>query len=156
LHFSDFYGLALPPLYDGQRVCPVQLENVIDTPDALDDVDVLVLSYEFQKPLAPGIHYDPYHEIRSSWTGRSDTCADHLAEALGADRTRDGVQSIGQGWVRLLPSRPATATPPSSSASCRSTSMPWASTWSPLSGTRCTHPRESVPCTCAPAYPWSR
>jgi hypothetical protein len=53
LHFSDFYGLALPPLYDGQRVCPVQLENVIDTPDALDDVDVLVLSYEFQKPIPP-------------------------------------------------------------------------------------------------------
>jgi len=97
-------------------VCPVQLENVIDTPDALDDVDVLVLSYEFQKPPAPGIHYalagwvsrggsllyvgdgtDPYHEIRSWWTGRYDTCADHLAEALGADRNRDGVQPIGQG-----------------------------------------------------------
>ena len=126
LHFSDFYGLALPPLYDGQRVCPVQLENVIDTPDALDDVDVLVLSYEFQKPLSPGIHYalagwvsrggsllyvgngaDPYHEIRSWWTGRYDTCADHLAEALGADRNRDGVQPIGQGRVRFLPSRPA-------------------------------------------------
>ena len=126
LHFSDFYGLALPPLYDGQRVSPVQLENVIDTPDALDDVDVLVLSYEFQKPLAPGIHYalagwvsrggsllyvgdgaDPYHEIRSWWTGRYNTCANHLAEALGADRDRDGVQLIGKGRVRFLPSRPA-------------------------------------------------
>ncbi|MFI6831796.1 hypothetical protein ACIBG5_32150 [Kribbella sp. NPDC050241] len=126
LHFSDFYGLALPPLYDGQRVSPVQLENVIDTPDALDDVDVLVLSYEFQKPLAPGIHYalagwvsrggsllyvgdgaDPYHEIRSWWTARYDTCADHLAEALGADRKGDGVQPIGQGRVRFVPTRPA-------------------------------------------------
>ncbi|TDO46754.1 hypothetical protein EV643_110137 [Kribbella sp. VKM Ac-2527] len=126
LHFSDFYGLALPPLCNGQRVCPVQLENVIDTPDALDDVDVLVLSYEFQKPLAPGIHYalagwvsrggsllyvgdgaDPYHEIRSWWTGRYGTCADHLAEALGADRNHAGVQPIGQGRVRFLPSRPA-------------------------------------------------
>ncbi|GAA3096365.1 hypothetical protein [Kribbella aluminosa] len=126
LHFSDFYGLALPPLYEGQRVAPVQLENVIDTPDALDDTDVLVLSYEFQKPLAPGIHYalagwvnrggsllyvgngaDPYHEIRSWWTGRYDTCADHLAEALGADPTRDGIQPIGQGRVRFLASRPA-------------------------------------------------
>ena len=84
------------------------------------------LSYEFQKPLAPGIHYalagwvnrggsllyvgdgaDPYHEIRSWWTGRYDTCADHLAEALGADRNRDGVQPIGKGRVRFLPSRPA-------------------------------------------------
>ncbi|MGC4938712.1 hypothetical protein [Kribbella sp. DT2] len=126
LQFSDFYGLALPPLYDGQQVVPVQLENVIDTPDALDDVDVLVLSYEFQKPLAPGIHYalvgwvnrggsllyvgdgaDPYHEIRSWWTGRYPTCAHHLAEALGADHDQDGVQPIGAGRVRFLPSRPA-------------------------------------------------
>jgi hypothetical protein len=126
LHFSDFYGLALPPLYEGQKVWPVQLENVLDTPDALDDVDVLVLSYEFQKPLAPGIHYalagwvnrggsllyvgdgaDPYHEIRSWWTGRYPTCADHLAEALGADPTHNGVQAIGRGRVRFLPNRPA-------------------------------------------------
>lgn len=126
LHFSDLYGLALPPLCEGQRVCPVQLENVIDTPDALDDVDVLVLSYEFQKPVAPGIHYalagwvgrggsllyvgdgtDPYHAIRSWWTGRYDTCADHLAEALGADRKSDGLQPVGEGRVRFLASRPA-------------------------------------------------
>ncbi|GAB3825992.1 hypothetical protein [Kribbella italica] len=132
LHFSDFYGLALPPLYDGQQVVPVQLENVLDTPGALDAVDVLVLSYEFQKPLAPGIHYalagwvarggsllyvgddaDPYHEIRSWWTGRYATCADHLAEALSADRAHDGVQAIGRGGVRFLPTRPAdfTASP---------------------------------------------
>lgn len=126
LHFSDFYGLALPPLFEGQQVCPVQLENVIDTPDALDDVDVLVLSYEFQKPLAPGIHYalagwvsrggsllyvgddtDPYHAIRSWWTGRYATCADHLAEALGADRSHDGIQPSGKGQVRFLAAHPA-------------------------------------------------
>ncbi|MEU8227120.1 hypothetical protein [Kribbella sp. NPDC048915] len=126
LHFSDFYGLALPPLYEGQRVCPVQLENLIDTPDALDDVDVLVLSYEFQKPLAPGIHYalagwvsrggnllyvgddaDPYHEIRSWWTGRYETCADHLAEALGVDRKRDDIQPVGAGRVQFVAARPA-------------------------------------------------
>ncbi|GAA1519705.1 hypothetical protein [Kribbella lupini] len=126
LHFSDFYGLALPPLYDGQQVCPVQLENVIDTPDALEDVDVLVLSYEFQKPVAPGIHYalagwvnrggtllyvgddaDPYHEIRSWWTGRYPTCADHLAEALGTERDGADLQQVGLGHVRFLPTRPA-------------------------------------------------
>ncbi|MEV6286087.1 hypothetical protein [Kribbella sp. NPDC051770] len=126
LHFSDFYGLALPPLYDGQQVCPVQLENVIDTPDALDDVDLLVLSYEFQKPLAPGIHYalagwvnrggsllyvgndaDPYHAMRSWWTGRYPTCADHLAEALGADRSNPTIQPVGKGRVQFLNARPA-------------------------------------------------
>jgi hypothetical protein len=129
LHFSDFYGLALPPLYDGQRVCPVQLENLIDTPSALDDVDVLVLSYEFQKPLAPGIHFalagwvsrggsllyvgdgaDPYHQIRSWWTGRYPTCADHLAEALGADLSRAGIQPLGAGRVQFIAARPASFT----------------------------------------------
>jgi hypothetical protein len=50
---------------------------------------------------------DPYHAIRSWWTGRYDTCADHLAEALGADRKRDGIQPVGQGRVRFLPTRPA-------------------------------------------------
>jgi hypothetical protein len=124
LHFSDFYGLALPPLCDGQRVVPVQLESVIDSPESLDDLDVLVLSYEFQKPLAPGIHYaiagwvqrggsllyvgdgsDPYHELRSWWTGRYATCADHLAEALGASGNE--LQAVGQGQVRFLAARPA-------------------------------------------------
>lgn len=126
LHFSDFYGLALPPLHDGQQVVPVQLENVIDTPDALDDLDVLVLSYEFQKPVAPSIHYalagwvnrggtllyvgndtDPYHQIRSWWTGRYETSADHLAESLGLDRHGKGVQPVGQGHASFLPNRPA-------------------------------------------------
>jgi hypothetical protein len=126
LHFSDFYGLALPPLYDGQQVVPVQLESLLDSPDALDDVDVLVLSYEFQKPVAPGIHYalagwvnrggsllyvgddaDPYHEIRSWWTGRYATCADHLAEALGARRDDNSIEPTGSGHVRFLASRPA-------------------------------------------------
>ena len=126
LNFSDFYGLALPPLMDGQRVVPVQLENVITTPDALDEIDVLVLSYEFQKPLTPAIHYalagwvarggallyvgddgDSYHQIRQWWTGRYPTPADHLAEALGVDRADPGVQPVGKGRVRFLDEAPA-------------------------------------------------
>lgn len=126
LTFSDFYGLALPPLMDGQRVVPVQLENVINTPDALDDVDVLILSYEFQKPLSPAIHYalagwvarggsllyvgdgsDPYHGIRQWWTGRYPTPAHHLAESLGADQRSDEIQPVGTGRVRFLSVPPA-------------------------------------------------
>lgn len=108
LHFSEFYGLALPPLLDGQRVSPVQLENLIDDPNALDDFDVLVLSYEFQKPRTPAIHYalagwvarggsllyvgdgsDPYHSIREWWTGHYPSCVEHLKEAVGdSERAR--------------------------------------------------------------------
>ncbi|HEX3815411.1 MAG TPA: hypothetical protein VHX59_21460 [Mycobacteriales bacterium] len=129
LHFSAFYGLALPPLFDGQRVFPVQLENLADTPDALDDVDVLILSYEFQKPTSPAVHYalagwvarggsllyvgdgsDPYHQIREWWTGRYPTCAHHLAEALGVDLSEAGAQRVGHGQVRFMDAHPASFT----------------------------------------------
>jgi hypothetical protein len=150
LHFSDFYGLALPPLYEGQRVTPVQLESLIDTPGALDHIDVLVLSYEFQKPLAPSIHYalagwvsrggsllyvgdgaDPYHQIRSWWTGQYPTCADHLAEALGASRDQADVQPIGNGRVRFLAKRPAdfTTSPDELVAAIRSLAEAAGHTW---------------------------
>lgn len=126
LNFSDFYGLALPPLFQGQPVRPVQLENLITTPGALDDLDVLILSYEFQKPLTPALHYaltawvsqggsllyvgdgsDPYHAIRQWWTGRYPTAAHHLAEAVGARIDAAGVQPVGTGHVRFLDSAPA-------------------------------------------------
>ena len=94
LHFSDFYGLALPPLYDGQRVCPVQLENVLDTPDALDDVDVLVLSYEFQKPLAPGIHY-----ALAGWVSRGGACCTSATARTRTTRSAPG------GRVGTTPAR---------------------------------------------------
>ncbi|SDT43526.1 hypothetical protein [Microlunatus soli] len=126
LNFSDFYGLALPPLFAGQAVRPVQLENVITTPGALDDLDVLILSYEFQKPLTPALHYalagwvsrggallyvgdgaDPYHRIRQWWTGSYPTPAHHLGEALGIDPDNAAVQSVGSGFVRFIQQPPA-------------------------------------------------
>jgi hypothetical protein len=128
------------------------LENVLDTPDALDDVDVLVLSYEFQKPLSPGIHYalagwvsrggtllyvgdgaDPYHGIRSWWTGRYDTCAHHLAEALGVSFERAEIQPVGHGQVRFLPTRPAdfTRSPAPLVAALRELAEAGGHTWDP-------------------------
>jgi hypothetical protein len=126
LNFSDFYGLALPPLFCGQQVRPVQLENLITTPGALDDLDVLILSYEFQKPLTPALHYalaawvgqggsllyvgdgsDPYHRIRQWWSGRYPTPAQHLAEALGVPWESDAIQTVGAGRVRFLDAAPA-------------------------------------------------
>lgn len=139
LNFSDFYGLALPPLFQGQRVRPVQLENVITTPGALDDLDVLILSYEFQKPLTPALHYalaawvsnggsllyvgdgsDPYHAIRQWWTGRYPTPAHHLAEALGARIDAAGVQPVGTGRVQFLEAAPAdfTSSPEAAAELC--------------------------------------
>jgi len=129
LHFSAFYGLALPPLFAGQRVCPIQLENLADDPGALDQIDVLILSYEFQKPLSPSVHYalsgwvargglllyvgdgsDPYHAVNEWWTGRYPTCVHHLAEALGADLDDAAIQPIGSGRVQFLSADPASFT----------------------------------------------
>jgi hypothetical protein len=139
LHFSDFYGLALPLLFDGQQVRPVQLENMITSPGALDDLDLLILSYEFQKPLTPALHYalagwiagggglvyvgdgtDPYHRIRQWWTGRYRTPAHHLAEAVGlaGDVVDHGssVVSVGEGAVSFVAGHPAGFTESAESA----------------------------------------
>ncbi|MBK7822137.1 MAG: hypothetical protein IPJ61_14005 [Tessaracoccus sp.] len=125
LDFSAFYGLALPPLFAGQFVVPVQLDAVLDNTSILDDYDILVLSYEFQKPLSPAVHYalaawvgaggtllyvgdgaDPYHETRAWWTGRYPTPAHHLAEAFTADIADEEIHRFGNGFVQFVQADP--------------------------------------------------
>src|SRR5690606_28902347 len=124
--FSAFYGLALPPLCQGRRVVPLQLERLLDDPSALDDHDVILLSYEFQKPRQPVINEiiagwvrrggallhvgdgsDPYHAVRSWWTGRWPTPGHHLAEVLGVDPGAAGPVPVGAGWVTFADTDPA-------------------------------------------------
>ncbi len=83
---ASFYGLTLPLIKHGIPVRPVQLDNVVRVPGYLDNYRVLVLSYEFMKPLQPGIHLalarwveaggtliyvgadtDPFHAVREWW-----------------------------------------------------------------------------------------
>ncbi|MEQ8848261.1 hypothetical protein [Botrimarina sp.] len=102
---SSFYGLTLPLIKHGVPVRPVQLDNVLRVPGYLDDYRVLVLSYEFMKPLQPGVHLalarwveaggtliyvgadtDPFHAVREWWnqSGRSySSPSQHLFECLG-------------------------------------------------------------------------
>ncbi len=132
LRFSPFYGLAMPLLKQGQPITPVQLENLADTPGALDGHQILVLSYEFMKPLSAAVHQvlagwvragggllyvgdgsDPYHAVREWWNQgarRYPTPAHHLFEVLGADLGAEGVQRVGEGAVRVLPVAPASLT----------------------------------------------
>ena len=83
---TGFYGLTLPLLKHGIPIRPVQLDNLVRSPGYLDRYRVLVLSYEFMKPLQAGIHLalaawvqrggtliyvgadtDPFHQARDWW-----------------------------------------------------------------------------------------
>ena len=135
LDFSPFYGLALPPLFEGQRVVPVQLELLLTDPGLLDEFDVVLASYEFQKPSSTAINdalagwvrrggallyvgdgSDPFHQIRSWWTDHYPTAAHHLAESLGMDHDHDGAIGVGDGLARFVAIDPARFTESSAAA----------------------------------------
>ncbi|MFT3888498.1 MAG: hypothetical protein QM713_10100 [Arachnia sp.] len=120
LDFSAFFGLALPPLFAGQYVVPVQLDALLDDASILDPYDILILSYEFQKPMTPAVHYaiaawvgaggtllyvgdgaDPYHEVRAWWTDKHATPAHHLAGALAVNIADEGIHRFGSGSVQF-------------------------------------------------------
>lgn len=127
---AGFYGLTLPLLKHGVPLRPVQLDNLARTPGYLADFKVLVLSYEFMKPMSPGLHLalaewvrgggtlvyvgadaDPFHQARDWWneglvTYRSPT--EHLLEQLGLPRElADGEHACGAGRVIIARRHPA-------------------------------------------------
>ncbi|MBQ3087024.1 MAG: hypothetical protein IJC45_06800 [Clostridia bacterium] len=117
--FPLFYGLSLPLLNNGLPVRPVLLDNVRRYHDTLDEYNLLVCSFEFMKPLSPDVNNalaawvqkggvliyvgdgsDPFHAIRSWWTGKYDTPAQHLFELFGLERTpNDGTYRYGKGHL---------------------------------------------------------
>ncbi|MCR5042322.1 MAG: hypothetical protein K6C36_09535 [Clostridia bacterium] len=125
--FPDFFSLAMPFLSYGVPVRPVLLDNVRRYVGYLDDYDLLILSYEFMKPEYPDVNmalaqwvsaggtlvyvgdgYDPYHRLKSWWTGRYPTPAEHLFELLGCPGAKDGdVLTVGRGRFGLLRRDPA-------------------------------------------------
>lgn len=129
-HLGNFYGLAMPLLKRGLPVTPVQLENAT-VPHALDNVRVLFLSYDGQKPLSPEVHAplarwvkaggvlvmcdadaDPYLQVRAWWNsdGKNySTPRQHLFEQLGLkdDIAADQFHRVGKGGLIWLRERPA-------------------------------------------------
>ncbi len=117
--FPGFYGLALPLLKYGIPVRPVLLDNARRYNGYLDDYDVLIMSYEYMKPDYPDINTalaawvrrggtliyvgdgsDPYHFIRSWWTGKYENCAEHLFESLEIEpKAEKEIFQCGKGKV---------------------------------------------------------
>ena len=131
-NMAHFYGLALPLLKRGIPVTPVQLENVT-LAGFLDTQQVLLLSYQGQKPLSADVHTalaawvnkggvlvfadddsDPYNQVREWWNdqGKSTRIPRQLLfDALGlTDASFPGdpvpAAKVGSGrviWLRENP-----------------------------------------------------
>jgi hypothetical protein len=112
----------MPLVKHGIPVRPVQLDNLTRSPGYLDPYKVLLLSYEYMKPLQPGIHQvlaewvakggtliyvgadtDPFHQVRDWWNQSSTpyaTPSEHLFERLGLGRSpKEGEHPSGKGLV---------------------------------------------------------
>ena len=127
-HLSSFFGLALPLLKHGVPVEVVSLENA-GWPGALAPYQVLLLTYENQKPLRPEYHKplvewmraggcllyfdggpDPFDAVREWWNehGRtSATAAQALFRAAGLEgRPGEGFHAVGKGWLGIVAESP--------------------------------------------------
>ena len=104
-HFSGFYGLTLPLLERGIPVLPIPMENITKFANYLKKYKIILMSYEFMKPMNPSAHYlllewvkkggvlvyvgdnrDSFHQVEEWWnTGdcKYETPADHLIEVFG-------------------------------------------------------------------------
>ncbi len=128
-HLGNFYGLAMPLLKHGLPVAPVQLENVVVS-NYLDNVRVLLLSYDGQKALSPEVHAplaawvkrggvlivcdadaDPYLKVRDWWNSDGKSYAtprEHLFEQLSVTdaMVTNQFNRVGKGGLIWLHRRP--------------------------------------------------
>ena len=125
---SSLYGLALPLVKHGVALDMVHLERMAE-PEYLDGVDVLLLTYEGQKPPSSAAHEalaawvraggaliligtgDAYDGVREWWNQEGADYARpqaHLTEVLGVGRQPDaGVHACGRGYLLVEPASPA-------------------------------------------------
>ena len=125
---GSFFALAMPLVKHGIPAEIVQLENV-PAPVALEHLDVLLLTYEGQKPLKAEYHAaldawvraggcllvvddgsDPYNKVREWWNDNGATQngpLDDLFARLGIGVTaRNEPEAVGSGYVRVFTERP--------------------------------------------------
>jgi hypothetical protein len=130
LAMGSFYGVALPLVKWGVPLGIAHLENAKE-PGYLNRYELLVLTYEHQKPLKPEYHEmlnqwvrnggcllyigdgtDPYHDVPEWWNnyGNNERKAyEDLFERLGVtSQASIRPEHIGQGYVRVVHESPAT------------------------------------------------
>ena len=127
--FGHIYGLTLPFIKRGMPVQPMQIENV-GLKGYLDEIKLLMMSYEGQKPPTPEVHAavakwvrdggqllfvdddaDPFNKVREWWnTGGMAyaTPREHLFELLGVGKdAAEGTYPVGKGRLIFLSRRPS-------------------------------------------------
>ena len=129
-HLGNFYGLALPLLMRGMPVEPVQIETAASR--SLSRFRILLLTYQGQKPPAPGFHKtlaawvktggallvvdddgDPYNRASDWWNSNGNhfaTPREHLFKELGIAPHATGLHKAGKGFVLYASRSPAALT----------------------------------------------
>jgi hypothetical protein len=131
---GQFYGLALPLLLRGMPVEPVQIESACgrSAQDFLRPYQILLLTYDGQKPPSPRFHTalaawvrqggalivlddgkDPYNHAQDWWNSAGNAFAtprDHLFQTLGLAPSATGLHPVGKGFVLYQPDSPASLT----------------------------------------------
>lgn len=129
IHLSHLYGLAMPLLKHGIPVELIQMEN-LPQPHVLDNIKVLLLTYEGQKPLKPEYHEvlnnwvrdggrllfiddgeDPYNHVREWWNKQGTikrTPEKDLFERMEiSDEAGQTPVQTGKGWVCIHKKAPS-------------------------------------------------
>ena len=128
-HLGNLFGLALPLVKHGIPVELVQMENLTQ-PGVLNNLTVLLLTYEGQKPLKPEYHdilkdwihsggallyvddgKDSYNHVREWWNiqgTKEKTPRDDLFARLNLDDSAAHTPvQLGSGWARVLENAPS-------------------------------------------------
>lgn len=124
-----FFGLALPLIKNGVVPRCVVLERLLEQ-GALEDINYILLSYDFMKPLKPEYHdllshwvqaggtlvyigedSDPFNMVREWWnTGELQYASpreDLFARMKLPKGTGPGIYKIGDGWMAYSRESPA-------------------------------------------------
>lgn len=126
-HLNCFFGITTPLVKNGIPLKIIQLENILKYP-VLDDVKLLLLTYEGQKPLKKDYHYkfrewvekggglividgvsDPYNNLDQWWRkeGFSNPVEHLIKITLGNAWAGEESIRFGDGWIWWIRQNPS-------------------------------------------------